>query len=103
MALEQPPKKQIPTSKRIKRIAIALAVLAMYIWTFVSIDIDFARVIERASANFSRVLPRLFSPNWDMAGEVVEMLIETIYSIHSRWFNCYGRVNLFGSVSTNRY
>lgn len=46
MALEQPPKKQIPTSKRIKRIAIALAVLAMYIWTFVSIDIDFARVIR---------------------------------------------------------
>ncbi|MBU6081792.1 MULTISPECIES: phosphonate ABC transporter, permease protein PhnE [Allobacillus] len=79
MALEQPPKKQIPTSKRIKRIAIALAVLAMYIWTFVSIDIDFARVIERASANFSRVLPRLFSPNWDMAGEVVEMMIETIF------------------------
>lgn len=71
-------KKQIPTSKRIKRIAIALAVLAMYIWTFVSIDIDFARVIERALQT-SVVSSLDSSVQTDMAGEVVEMMIETIF------------------------
>ncbi len=79
MALEQPPKKQLKKATKVKRILIAAALLAMYVWTFVSIDIDFGRVIERASDNFARVIPRLFSPNWDMAGEVMEMMIETIF------------------------
>src|SRR5690625_4237066 len=79
MSLEQPPKKPVKTSKRIKAILIAIAVAAIYIWTFVSINIDWGRIAERFVSNFERVIPRLFSPNWDRAGEVIEMMIETIF------------------------
>ncbi len=79
MSMELPPKKPRSTKKLVRNVAIILAVAALYVWTFASIQIDFARVIERAQSNFDRVIPKLFSPNWDRAGEVIDMMIETIF------------------------
>ncbi|GEN45667.1 phosphonate ABC transporter, permease protein PhnE [Alkalibacillus haloalkaliphilus] len=79
MSQQLPPKKPRSTKQIIRNIAIVIAVLALYVWTFVSINIDFGRVVERFTSNFDRVVPQLFSPNWDRAPEVIEMMIETIF------------------------
>lgn len=79
MSYELPPKKPKSSIKTVRNIVILLAILALYIWTFTSIDIDFSRVWERFLANYDRVIPKLFSPNWDMAGEVIDSMIETIF------------------------
>ncbi|MET3683394.1 phosphonate transport system permease protein [Alkalibacillus flavidus] len=79
MANEQPPKKHIPTEKKIKRVSIAAAVLVMYIWTFMSIDIDWKEAFNRFASNYNVVVPQLFSPNWARAGEVIEKMIETVF------------------------
>ncbi|MDQ0351754.1 phosphonate transport system permease protein [Alkalibacillus filiformis] len=79
MSQQLPPKKPRTPKQIARNIAIALAVLALYIWTFVSINIDWGRVLDRFTSNYDVVLPQLFSPNWARAGEVVEMMIETIF------------------------
>ncbi|WP_027963916.1 phosphonate ABC transporter, permease protein PhnE [Halalkalibacillus halophilus] len=79
MSQQLPPKRKRSMKSKIKIVFIILAVLLLYIWTFASISIDFTRVVERFSSNYGRVVPQLFSPNWDRAGEVIEMMIETIF------------------------
>ncbi|MFC4025343.1 phosphonate ABC transporter, permease protein PhnE [Oceanobacillus longus] len=74
-----PPKPKNTIYKNIKNIIIAVLILAMYVWTFVSIDIDWGRAIERAANNFSRVIPRLFSPDWSATGDVAMSMLETIF------------------------
>ncbi len=73
-----PPKPQRSLLKRIKRITILLAVIAVYIWTFLGIDVDWGRAVERAINNFHRVIPKLFNPNWEATGEVAGKMFETI-------------------------
>ncbi|MFC4559918.1 phosphonate ABC transporter, permease protein PhnE [Virgibacillus kekensis] len=73
-----PPKRKKSIVKRLKHIAIFFAVIALYVWTFLGIDIDWGRAIERAFNNFHRVIPKLFHPNWEAAGEVTVKIIETI-------------------------
>lgn len=74
-----PPKKKVNSWKRVKRVLIVLAVIAVYVWTFLGIDIEWGRAIERATKNFSIVIPKLFNPAWEVSGEVTLKIIETIF------------------------
>ncbi|GFZ78194.1 phosphonate ABC transporter permease [Compostibacillus humi] len=74
-----PPKPKNAFMKRIRNIVIAIAVVALYIWTFTSIDIDWGRAIERSLNNFQRVIPKLFSPDWGALGEVSLSMLETVF------------------------
>ncbi|WP_237566210.1 phosphonate ABC transporter, permease protein PhnE [Oceanobacillus massiliensis] len=51
----------------------------MYIWTFLSIDIEWGRAINRAANNFQRVIPKLFSPDWSAVGDVSMSMLETVF------------------------
>ncbi|WP_405099204.1 phosphonate ABC transporter, permease protein PhnE [Oceanobacillus sp. FSL H7-0719] len=73
-----PPKPKGSAFKFIRNIIIAVFVIILYVWTFMSIDIDWGRAIERAVNNFQRVIPRLFSPDWGASGEVAMSMLETI-------------------------
>src|SRR5699024_1772751 len=65
--------------KRIKAVFIALAVVALYLWTFLGIDIEWGRAIERISENFGVVIPKLFNPYWAVTREVTAKIMETIF------------------------
>ncbi|GGA84347.1 phosphonate ABC transporter, permease protein PhnE [Ornithinibacillus halotolerans] len=77
-ALQLPPKPKNSLYKKIKGILIFLIVAAIYIWTFVSIDIDFAKAIEQVRQNFGNVISGLFQPNWAATGDVALSMLETI-------------------------
>ncbi|WP_010098129.1 phosphonate ABC transporter, permease protein PhnE [Ornithinibacillus scapharcae] len=77
--LQLPPKPEKSLFKKTRALIILLLVLALYVWTFVTIDIDWGRAIERSINNFHRVIPKLFSPDWAAAGEVGEAMLETIF------------------------
>ncbi|WP_164671036.1 phosphonate ABC transporter, permease protein PhnE [Virgibacillus doumboii] len=74
-----PPKREKSLFIKIKRILILLAVVALYVWTFAGIDVDWGRAVERAASNFHRVIPKLFSPDWAAAGEVSVKILETVF------------------------
>lgn len=74
-----PPKKKVSTWKIIKVALIILAVVGIYVWTFLGIDIDWSRAIARAVKNAGTIIPQLFSPNWSEAGAVGLKIIETIF------------------------
>ncbi|ASN07110.1 phosphonate ABC transporter, permease protein PhnE [Virgibacillus necropolis] len=78
-SISLPPKQPKSAFKKIKGILIFLAVIAIYIWTFIGIDIDWARAVERAISNFGVIIPRLFSPDWSATGEVTLKIIETVF------------------------
>lgn len=73
-----PPKPKNSLFKKVRAVVIAILVIALYIWTFTGIDIDWARAIERAGANFHRVIPKLFSPDWTALGDVSGAMLETV-------------------------
>ncbi|WP_339229872.1 phosphonate ABC transporter, permease protein PhnE [Oceanobacillus sp. FSL K6-2867] len=73
-----PPKPKNSVFKKVRIIGITILVIAMYVWTFASIDIEWGRAIERAANNFSRVIPRLFSPDWSATGDVAMSMLETV-------------------------
>ncbi|HLR08995.1 MAG TPA: phosphonate ABC transporter, permease protein PhnE [Bacillota bacterium] len=74
-----PPKTTVSWQKRIKAVFIALAVVALYLWTFLGIDIEWGRAIERISENFGVVIPKLFNPDWAVTREVTAKIMETIF------------------------
>lgn len=74
-----PPKPKHSLFKKIRTVVILLLVIALYVWTFTSINIDWARAIERMTNNFHRVIPRLFSPDWSATGEVALTMLETVF------------------------
>ncbi|MFU0789236.1 phosphonate ABC transporter, permease protein PhnE [Virgibacillus proomii] len=73
-----PPKQPKSVFKKIKYILIALALISIYIWTFLGIEIDWGRSFERMLSNFDRVIPRLFSPDWSATEEVALKIWETV-------------------------
>jgi phosphonate transport system permease protein len=77
--LQLPPKPERSLFKKVRTIVILLLVLALYVWTFATIDIDWVRAIERSINNFHRVIPRLFDPDWAAAGEVGAAMLETVF------------------------
>lgn len=74
-----PPKPHRSTWKTVKRVLITLAIIAIYVWTFLGIDIDWGRAIERSVKNFGILIPKLFSPEWAAMGEVSLKIVETIF------------------------
>jgi len=74
-----PPKPKNSLYKKAKVIVITVLIIALYVWTFTSINIDWGRAIERAANNFQRVIPRLFSPDWTVTGEVALTMLETVF------------------------
>lgn len=74
-----PPKKQVSAWKRVKVVLIVLAIIALYVWTFLGIDIDWGRAISRVIKNAGTVIPKLFSPAWSETGAVTLKIIETIF------------------------
>lgn len=77
--MQMPPKKKKSPVKVIRNIIIILAVVGLYTWTFLGINIDWARAIERMINNFERVIPRLFSPDWGAFEKVFDAMVETLY------------------------
>ncbi|WP_026908591.1 phosphonate ABC transporter, permease protein PhnE [Paucisalibacillus globulus] len=77
--LQLPPKPEKSALKKIRAVIILILVIALYVWTFTSINIDWGRAIERSISNFHRVVPKLFSPDWAVAGKVGEAMLETIF------------------------
>ena len=73
------PKPKHSLFKKFRTVIILLLVIALYVWTFTSINIDWARAIERMTNNFHRVIPRLFSPDWSATGEVALTMLETVF------------------------
>ncbi|MGF2615428.1 phosphonate ABC transporter, permease protein PhnE [Rossellomorea vietnamensis] len=79
MEMVLPPKKKRSPASVIKKWAIFLAVVLIYVWTFMGIDIDWGRALERMSSNFTRVIPKLFDPDWGAMGKVWTAMVETLY------------------------
>src|SRR5690606_34462229 len=77
--LQLTPKPERSLFKKIRTIIILLLVVALYVWTFTTIDIDWGRAIERALNNFHRVIPKLFSPDWSALGDVSKAMLETVF------------------------
>ncbi|GAE26316.1 phosphonate ABC transporter permease protein PhnE1 [Halalkalibacter wakoensis JCM 9140] len=79
MDLVMPPKKKRSVSKIIRNIVIALALIALYVWTFATIDVRWDRVFsERTIENFGRVIPQLFSPDWGAFQNVMGLMWQTL-------------------------
>ncbi|MBP3949612.1 phosphonate ABC transporter, permease protein PhnE [Bacillus suaedae] len=79
MSLVLPPKEKRSPFSIIKKWIFLAVLLVIYIWTFVSIDVDWVRAYERMISNFHRVIPKLFSPDWSSIGKVGEAMVETLY------------------------
>ncbi|BAB06695.1 phosphonate ABC transporter, permease protein PhnE [Halalkalibacterium halodurans] len=79
MNLTLPPKKPRSAAKTIRNIAVVIAVIAIYTWTFTSINIDWGRIFsERTIENMGRVIPQLFSPDWLTYSKVLSAMMETL-------------------------
>lgn len=74
-----PPKPKHSIIKKIRNITITVLVILLYIWTFLSIDIDWVRAMNRAANNFQRIVPRLFNPDWSVTSEVALSMLETVF------------------------
>ncbi|MDE5412482.1 phosphonate ABC transporter, permease protein PhnE [Alkalihalobacterium chitinilyticum] len=79
MELIMPPKKKRSVKKIIRNILIAVAIIALYTWTFVSIDIRWERIFSQQTINnFGRVIPQLFSPDWSAFPKVMGLMWQTL-------------------------
>ncbi|MGD6833613.1 phosphonate ABC transporter, permease protein PhnE [Sutcliffiella halmapala] len=79
MELVLPPKRKKSGLRILRTWASVLFLLAMYIWTFTGINIDWIRAYERMVNNFQRVIPKLFNPEWSAFGKVWTAMVETLY------------------------
>jgi phosphonate transport system permease protein len=80
MSFELPPKKQVPLKKKLRNLAIAVAIIAVYAITFININIDWGRVFsQRTIDNVTRVIPQMFSPDWAAFSKVMEKMLETVF------------------------
>lgn len=74
-----PPKQPKSRFKKVKRTILFVAFIALYVWTFIGIDIEWARAIERSISNFGIIIPQLLSPDWAVTGKVTMKIIETVF------------------------
>ncbi|MFA9555914.1 phosphonate ABC transporter, permease protein PhnE [Evansella sp. AB-rgal1] len=79
MELVMPPKKKRSLYKTIRNLLIAIALIALYTWTFATIDVRWERVFsEHTVRNFTRVIPQLFSPDWGAFQKVMGLMWQTL-------------------------
>ncbi|MCX2839945.1 phosphonate ABC transporter, permease protein PhnE, partial [Salinimicrobium sp. MT39] len=62
-----------------RNILIGVILAGIYIWTFMGIDIDFAKAVERMTNNYARIIPKLLDPDWSALSDVWAAMVETIY------------------------
>ncbi|MEW9110041.1 phosphonate ABC transporter, permease protein PhnE [Cytobacillus gottheilii] len=74
-----PPKPKRSTFKTVQNILIGVILAGIYIWTFMGIDIDFAKAVDRMSNNYARIIPKLLDPDWSALSDVWAAMVETIY------------------------
>ncbi|MFD2043871.1 phosphonate ABC transporter, permease protein PhnE [Ornithinibacillus salinisoli] len=74
-----PPKPAKSGWKKLKKILIFIAIIALYVWTFVGVQIDWDRAIEQVVQNIGVVIPKLFTPEWSAIGEVGLKILETLF------------------------
>ncbi|MET3698195.1 phosphonate transport system permease protein [Bacillus oleivorans] len=80
MELIVPPKKKKSSSQKAKIAIGIIAVIVLYVWTFMGINIEWARSYERMLNNFDRVIPKLFDLNFkEDYAEVRDAMIQTLY------------------------
>ncbi|MEN2769229.1 phosphonate ABC transporter, permease protein PhnE [Ornithinibacillus xuwenensis] len=77
-ALQLPPKPKHSGYRIFKRLFITLIVIAIYVWTILGINIDFAQAISQMVKNFGNLISGLFQPNWAASGDVALSMLETI-------------------------
>ncbi|MBM7097522.1 MULTISPECIES: phosphonate ABC transporter, permease protein PhnE [Alteribacter] len=74
-----PPKKKRSTKKVVRNWIIAVLLIAMYVWTFSDIGINWSQIFsERTLNNMGRVIPQLFSPEWAVAPDALRLMGETL-------------------------
>ncbi|WP_413379510.1 phosphonate ABC transporter, permease protein PhnE [Alkalihalobacillus sp. 1P02AB] len=74
-----PPKPTKTIWQKTRPYLIAAILIAIYTWTFTSIDIRWERVFsQRTIDSIFRVIPQLFSPDWSAFGKVMGLMWETI-------------------------
>ncbi|WP_226037205.1 phosphonate ABC transporter, permease protein PhnE [Aquibacillus saliphilus] len=79
MKFQLPPKPK-KTSTVVKRFIILAAVIALYTWTFTSVNISWDRVFsERTLEKFNRIIPQFFDPAFEETGTILVKMIETIF------------------------
>lgn len=74
-----PPKPKNSFIKNTKKVVIALLIIALYAWTILGVDVDLAKAIDRMASNFTRVIPKLFNPDWSASSEVFWNILETVF------------------------
>ncbi|WP_221568194.1 phosphonate ABC transporter, permease protein PhnE [Alkalihalobacillus sp. TS-13] len=80
MNITVPPKPPKSGIKTFRNIGIGIGMLALYIWAFATIEIPWGRIFsERTVANFDRVIPKLFSPDFTFASRVFDYMMETLF------------------------
>lgn len=77
-AFQLPPKPKNSVYKNTKRLIITIAIIALYIWTFLGINIDFGKALRQMFENFGNVIWGLFQPNWAASGDVALSMLDTI-------------------------
>ncbi len=74
------PPKPKQTMTLVKRIAAIVILLAIYTWTFTSISIKWDTIFStRTLDNFDRIIPKFFTPAIEETGNILEMMLETIF------------------------
>ncbi|AOM83952.1 phosphonate ABC transporter, permease protein PhnE [Salisediminibacterium beveridgei] len=82
-----PPVKKRPLRVIFRNWGIAIALIALYTWTFSGIGIDWSRIFsEQTSGNLSRVIPQLFSPDWSSSGQALSLMGETLAMAYAGTF-----------------
>ena len=79
MQLKLPPKQKVSWKKRVRNLLIAAVIIAIYVWTFTSININWDRAFSERTINaMGRVIPQLFSPDWASFGKVMTLMGQTL-------------------------
>ncbi|WP_077604324.1 phosphonate ABC transporter, permease protein PhnE [Oceanobacillus sojae] len=74
-----PPKQKKTPWQKMRPYVIGIILLAIYIWTFTSIEIRWSRVFSQHTIeSLTRVIPQLFSPDWSAFGKVMGLMWETL-------------------------
>lgn len=85
METTQPPKRIKPVASRIRNYIIAVALIALYVWTFTSIgkDVPWSTLWASTVDNFNRVIPKLFDPDFTTIDRIMSYMVETLFIAYS--------------------
>ncbi|WP_079710480.1 phosphonate ABC transporter, permease protein PhnE [Paraliobacillus ryukyuensis] len=74
------PAKPKNNLKLVKRLISVIAIIAIYVWTFASVNIEWSKIFSmRTIENFDRIIPRFFDPAFQETGSIMGKMIETVF------------------------